>query len=338
MVVSIVQSLFLLLQKAGEMMIDKVKKTIEKFNLISKEDKILVGVSGGPDSISLLNILYQLGYNICTAHINHGIRETADNDEEFVKKFCEKRNIHCFVKRVKLKEMASGMTLEEVGRKVRYDFFYEIMNQENCTKIATAHNANDNAETVIMNIIRGSGMSGLKGIDAKRNNIIRPLIEITRREIEEYCESENLNPCHDETNDEAVYTRNKVRLELVPYIEKNINSNVINNINRMSEIISSEEEFINMQVDSAYKECILKEYEGKVVCNLKVFNKLDSVIKRRLIIKFIIKTLGNAKDIERVHIEDILKLCDNNVGGKFLTPNKNIKVTVNKGKVEYEKI
>ena len=234
-------------------MLEKIKSIIKKYDLINEEDKVLIGVSGGPDSITLLNTLYKLGYNICTAHINHGIRENADNDEKFVREFCEERNIPCFVKKVKLKELESDMTLEELGRKIRYDFFDEIMKQENCTKIATAHNANDNAETVLMNIIRGSGMSGLKGIEISRGNIIRPLLEVTRREIEEYCEKENLNPCHDESNDEAIYTRNKVRLELIPYIENNINSNVVNNINRMSEIISDEEEYINNQVDISYE-------------------------------------------------------------------------------------
>ena len=319
-------------------MLNKVKKTIEKYNLIKKDDKVLVGVSGGPDSITLLNILHELGYNLCVAHINHGIRDNAIEDENFVVDFCDKKGIPCFIKKVKLKELDLGMTLEEVGRKVRYDFFFEIMKNENCTKIATAHNANDNAETVIMNIIRGSGMSGLKGIEVSRENIIRPLLEITRKEIEEYCEKNNLNPCHDESNDEAIYTRNKVRLELLPYIEKNINTNIVNNINRMSEIISEEEEYINKLVNDAYNECIVEENFGKVVCNLKKFNKLDNVLRKRLIIKFIIKTLGNAKDIERIHVMDILKLCENNVGGKYLTPNKNIKVMVYKGNVIYEKL
>ena len=189
-----------------------------------------------------------------------------------------------------------------------------------------------------MNMIRGTGMSGLKGIDAIRDNIIRPLIECTRKDIEVHCEENLLNPRHDESNDEAIYTRNKIRLELIPYIEKNINSNFVNNINRMSEIVSEEEKFVLKQVDLAYKECILKEYEDKVVCNLKVFNKLDNVIKKRLIIKFIIKVLGNAKDIEKIHIEDILKLCSNNVGKKYIMPNKHIKVFVDKGKAEYMKI
>ncbi len=319
-------------------MLEKVKSIIKKYNLINEEDKVLIGVSGGPDSITLLNTLYKLGYNICTAHINHGIRENADNDEKFVREFCEERNIPCFVKRVKLKEIESDMTLEELGRKIRYDFFDEIMKQENCTKIATAHNANDNAETVLMNIVRGTGMSGLKGIEISRKNIIRPLLEVTRKEIEEYCEKENLNPCHDESNDEAIYTRNKIRLELIPYIENNINSNVVNNINRMSEIISDEEEYINKQVDISYKDCLIAEEDERVVCNLKKFNELENTIQKRLIIRFIGKVLGNVKDIERVHIQDILKLCKNNVGGKFLTPNKNIKVAVNKGIVEYVKL
>lgn len=333
---------------------DKVYNTIQLNNLINESDKVLVGVSGGPDSLSLLNILFELGYNICVAHVNHGIRDNANIDEEFVKNFCIEKNIPCFVKKINLKDNLDGMTLEEAGRKARYDFFYEVLQKENCSKIATAHNSNDSAETVLMNIIRGSGTNGLKGIlpivkwdisaDKCEENmthqicIIRPLIECTRKEIEEYCDENNLTPRHDESNDETIYTRNKIRLELIPYIEKNINSNIIENINRLSKIVSEQEKYISEQVELAYKECLVKETDGNVVCNLKVFNKLDSVIKKRLIVRFIIKALGNAKDIEKVHIEDILKLCENNVGGKYLTPNKNIKVSVNKSKAEYTAI
>ena len=319
------------------MLIDKIKKTIQKYNLINEDDKLLIGVSGGPDSMALLNVLHELGYNICVAHINHGIRENAINDQKYVEDFCKERNIPCFVKEVKLLEIQSGLTIEELGRVIRYEFFDEILKQEGCTKIVTAHNANDNAETVVMNMIRGTGLSGLKGIGASRENIIRPLIETTRDEIEAYCDEELLNPCHDESNDEAVYTRNKVRLEVLPYIIENINSNVINNINRMAELVALDEGYIRKNVNEAYEDCLISEEKGKVVCNLRKFNKLDEVIKRRLIIKFISKALGHAKDIEKVHIEDILKLCENNVGNKYLTPNKNIKVMINKGKVEYTK-
>ncbi len=319
-------------------MLKKVKKTIEKYDLISNTDKIVVAVSGGPDSISLLHILYELKYNICVAHINHGLRENADVDQKYVENFCKCRDIPCFVKKIKLKEIKNNMTLEEAGRKERYDFFYNIMKQEKCNKIATAHNSNDNAETVIMNVIRGSGISGLKGIEPKRGEIIRPLIEISRKEIEEYCIENDLKPRHDESNDEDVFTRNKIRLKLIPYIESNINSNVINNINRLSEIVLEEEKYIDKEVIKAYEECLILSDENKIIFNLKKFNSLDIVLRKRLIIKFIINLLGNAKDIEKVHIDDIIKLCKNNIGGKFLMPNKNIKITVIKGKIECEKL
>lgn len=321
---------------------NKIKQTIKKYNLIEKNDKVLVAVSGGPDSLSLLNVLYSLGYNLCVAHVNHGLRENANIDEKFVESFCKEKNIPCFIKKIQLKEAIEtdfkGMSTEEAGRKARYDFFEEVLREQNCTKIATAHNSNDNVETVIMNMIRGSGLSGLKGIEPARGNIIRPLIETSRKEIEEYCKENNLNPRHDESNDETMYTRNKVRLELIPYIEKNINSNVVNNITRMSKIISEEERFILDLVEDSYNKIVLKEEENAITCSLKIFNNFDLVLKRRLILKLIIKVLGNAKDIEKVHVDDIVKLCQNNVGGKFLTPNKNIKISVLQGKLKFERI
>lgn len=320
-------------------MLNKIKKTIEKYNLINEDDKILVGVSGGPDSMTLLIILHSLGYNLCVAHINHGLRENAVLDEEYVSNYCKNNNIPCFIKHLQLRENLNGMTVEEAGRKARYDFFEEICLKEKCNKIATAHNSNDNAETVIMNMIRGSGLTGLRGIEPIRGKIVRPLIEISRQEIEAFCTENNINPCHDESNDETTYTRNKIRLELIPYIQKNVNSNVISNINRMSEIIAEEERFISNLVEAAFQNILINEtLNKKVVCNLKLFNKLDIVIRKRLILKLIIKVLGNAKDIEKVHVDDIIKLCENNVGGKFLTPNKYIKVSVLSGKLTVEKI
>ena len=319
-------------------MLNKIRKTIEKYNLINEDDKILIGVSGGPDSMCLLNALQKLGYNICVAHINHGLRENAKLEEEYVRQYCQENNVPFFVKHVNIKENLNGMSVEEAGRKARYEFFYEVCEKEKCSKIATAHTSNDNAETVIMNMIRGSGIKGLRGIEPIRDDIIRPLIEITRDEIEKYCDETHLEPKHDESNDELLYTRNKVRLELIPYIEKNINTNVLNNINRMSSIVSEEENYIERQVQEAYDKCIVNFCDGLLVCNLKLFNKQDIVIRKRLVLKFIIKTLGNAKDIEKVHVDDIVKLCENNVGGKYLTPKKHIKISVNKGKIQFEKI
>ena len=321
-------------------MINKVKDFILKNNLISKKDKIVVGVSGGPDSIALLDILYRLDYDVVVCHINHGLRENANLDEKFVKKFCKDRNLKCYTKKInlKIKKNLNGMSSEEAGRKARYDFFKEVLELENANLIATAHNENDNAETVLLNLFRGSGVSGLKGILAKNNNVIRPLIECPRKEILKYCKENDLNPCHDETNDEDIYTRNKIRLKLIPYIEKNINSNVIEAISRTSKIIEEQEDFVNIELDKAYNDIVLSSDYNCITFSLKKFNNLHAMIRKRLVLKAISAVLGTAKDIEKVHIDDIVKMCKNNVGGKYLTPNKNIKVSISNHKIHFEKI
>ena len=207
---------------------EKILKTIQTYNLIENSDKIVVGVSGGPDSITLLNVLLTIkkekiiNFNMVVCHVNHQIRKEAVEDAEYVSKFCSENNIPCFVKKINVEKIAKDEKIgtEEAGRKIRYEFFQEIAQQTNSNKIATAHTANDNAETVLMNIIRGSGIKGLKGIEAKRNNIIRPLIECTRAEIEEYCKKHTLNPRIDKTNFQNIYTRNKVRNLLIPYIKE----------------------------------------------------------------------------------------------------------------------
>ena len=197
---------------------DEIKKTIKENSLINSNEKVVIGVSGGPDSMCLLNVLNKLKnemqFEIVVAHINHMIRKEADLETEYVKRYCKKNNIECFVKKVDViqKAFKDKIGTEEAGRKVRYDFFEEVRRKTNANKIATAHNANDNAETILMNLMRGSGISGLKGIEFIRNNIIiRPLLSCNRTEIEEYCNKEALNPKFDVSNKENDYTRNKIR-------------------------------------------------------------------------------------------------------------------------------
>ena len=337
------------------MLEQKILKTIKKYELIKNGDNIVVGVSGGPDSMALLNALINirknsnLKFDITVAHINHMIRIEAEEETKYVQNFCSKNNIKCFIKKEKVEEIAKTEKIgtEEAGRKVRYSFFDEVLKQVNANKIATAHNANDNAETVLMNIIRGSGTSGLKGIEPIRENkYIRALIECTRAEIEEYCEKQNLAPKIDKSNMENIYTRNKVRNLLIPYIKENFNPNIITSLNRLSSLAASENEFIQKKVEESYKEVLIKEMLGnkdlevkkEIIIDLKKFNKLDLVIKNRLMLYTISRVLGASKNIEKVHIEDLVKLCSNNIGNKYLTPNKNIKVMVNNGKVYFEQL
>ena len=219
------------------MLKENVLKTIKKYNLINNGDKIIIGVSGGPDSICLLHVLNSLkkDFNIelFVAHVNHMIREVADIETEYVQTFCKEIDVPCFVKKVNVQKIAkqNKKGTEEVGRDERYLFFNEVLEQTNANRIATAHNSNDKAETVILNIVRGSGISGLKGIEANRDNkYIRPLIETSRNEIEKYCKENSLSPKYDESNNENIYSRNKVRNELIPYIKKEYKSNEYINI------------------------------------------------------------------------------------------------------------
>lgn len=322
------------------MLEDKVLNTIKRYEQIKSGDTIVVGVSGGPDSICLLNVLKnlqnELKINIVVAHINHMIRKEADSETVFVQDFCEQRDIKCFVKKADVLQIAKEKKLgtEEVGRKIRYDFFEEVKNIVGGNKIATAHNANDNAETVLMNFLRGSGSTGLKGIEPIRDNkLIRPIIECTRQEIEQYCNEKGLNPKYDKTNQENIYTRNKIRNMLIPYIQDNFNPNIIETINRMSNLIATDEMYFKSIVKQSYKETFISRTEKEIILDLKKFNVLEKVIKSRLIIYTINELLGTTNGIEKIHIEDVIKLCKNNIGNKYLTPNKNIKIMIKNKKI-----
>ena len=321
---------------------EKVFNTIKKYNLIKNDDKIVLGVSGGPDSISMLNILKEIKnektikFDIVVAHINHLIRKEAIDDEEYVKEYCEKNNIEFFIKRIDVLKIANDKKIgtEEAGRKVRYDFFREIMEKTNSNKIGIAHNKNDKIETIIMHLLRGSGLSGLKGIEPIRNNLyIRPLIECERQEIEQYCEENNLKPRIDKTNFENEYTRNKIRNIVIPYIKKEFNPNIIDTINRFSEVISEENEFLNEITDVEYNKLLISKNKKEITLKLKEFNLQKTVIKKRLILYTIKQLTGSTQGIEKIHIQDIIKLCSNNIGNKFLTPNKRIKVLIKDKKI-----
>ena len=318
----------------------KVIQTIQKNHLIETGDKVIIGVSGGPDSICLLHILNEikeiLGITLYVAHVNHKIRKNANLDEQYVQEFCKKINIPFFAKQIDVQKIAkqNKIGLEEAGRKARYDFFEEVFEKTKANKIATAHTANDNAETVIMHFIRGTGLNGLKGIEKTRQNkYIRPLIECTREEVEEYCEKNNLNPRIDETNEENIYTRNKIRNICIPYIKNEFNQNIVKTINRLAEIVTEEDEYLQNQTEKIYHELCEKENKTLIVLNLKKFNQEHLVIKRRILLYTINKVLGNTNGIEKKNIEDVLRLCKRNIGNKYLYPNKNIKIAIQNKKI-----
>ena len=330
------------------MLKNKVLNTIEEYGLIDTGDKIVVGVSGGPDSMCLLNILNELkeflGIEIFVAHVNHMIREEADEETAYVQDFCDKNGIQCFVKKVDvlLKAKDDKVGTEEAGRTVRYDFFEEVLKKVNANKIATAHNSNDNAETVLMNIMRGCGTSGLKGIEPIRDGkFIRPIIECERHEIESYCTEYKLDPKIDKSNFENIYTRNKIRNILIPELKDKFNPNIIQALNNLSKMSRLENEFLQNESTRIFEEELKLTEQSKrnaVILDLKKFNKLNKAIQGRIVMQGIKSVLGSTQGIEKVHVDDILKMCEKNVGNKYLTPNKNIKVSIEKGKIIFEKM
>lgn len=322
---------------------EKVLETIKKYNLIEDGDRLVVAVSGGPDSITMLDILNEIRnekvikFEISVAHINHMIREEAKSDELYVKKYCEEKNIDFYSKSIDVLKLANNNKTgtEEMGRIVRYKFFDEVLTKTGSNKVSIAHNKNDKAETIIMNMLRGSGISGLKGIEPKRGKYIRPLIECERYEIENYCKEKNLNPRIDKTNFDNTYTRNKIRNIVIPYIKEEFNPNIVNTLNRLSELVIEEEDYIENKVRKAYETLLIKEDKKEIILDLKRFNEKEKVIKSRLLLYTITRLLGNCQGIGKVHIEDIIKLCSNNIGNKFLTPNKNIKILVKNHKIYF---
>lgn len=341
-----------------EKVLNEIVETINKYNLINPNDKVVLGVSGGPDSICLLHVLNvlrdKLNFDLIVAHVNHMIREEADGETKYVEEMCKTMGVQCFVKRFDVIKLAKEDKIgtEEEGRKLRYDFFEEVLKLTGANKIATAHNANDNAETVLMNIFRGTGVSGLKGIVPIRDNkFIRPLIECERADIEAYCEKHRLDPKIDKSNFENVYTRNKIRNIVIPELKEMFNPNIITAINKLSDIAAQEEQFIETYIQKLIDEKLYIEPNEKVleelkledssefiIINLKEFNKLDDFTKSRVIIEVTQKIVGSIQGIEKVNVEEIIKLCSKNVGNKFLTPNKKLKVYVNRNKAAFIKI
>ena len=184
-----------------------------------------------------------------------------------------------------------------------------------------------------MNILRGTGIIGLKGIEVKRDKYIRPLIECEREEIEDYCKKQKLNPRIDKSNFDNIYTRNKIRNLVIPYIKKEFNYNIVNTLNRLSEIVTEEDEYIENRVKKTYESLLIKENKNEIILDLKKFNLQEKVIKSRVILYTITRLFGSSNGIERIHIQDIIQLCSNNIGNKYLTPNKNTKVFVKNHKI-----
>lgn len=287
------------------MLIDTVRQTIMSHNLIQQGDYIVLGLSGGPDSVCLFHVLMRLAaeyeLTIHPVHINHKFRPgAAEQDQQYVEDLCAKAGLSCHTFVVDVNALAAerGMTSEEAGRQVRYDAFYQVAEevakkvedkaaqallagvQPGCSgagaqhdpspapgvRIAVAQNANDQAETILHRILRGTGTDGLSGIAYKRYErgipVIRPLLDVPRTEIEAYCSENGLDPVTDHTNNEPIYTRNKIRLELLPMLEK-YNENIVGTLTRLGRIAAADKEYLWKETERAFEQLQLTAESAK---------------------------------------------------------------------------
>lgn len=261
---------------------NKIKQTIIAFDMISKGDTVICALSGGADSVCLLHNLKEisdeLGFRLCACHINHNLRgNESDADEKYVRSLCERLEIELFVYSVDVTgTLAKHQSVEERARELRYEVFEELSRKLGA-KIATAHNLGDTAETVILNMIRGTGLKGLCGIPPVRDYLIRPLLSCERKEIEAYCKENSLEYVTDKTNFSTDYSRNKVRLELIPKLVE-MNPSFLGGISRMTQ---------NLIEDSSYLEAIAAKekknaaYEDAYRCDS--LTSLDDCILHRVI-------------------------------------------------------
>ena len=288
---------------------NKALNTVKKYNMLTQNDTVIVGLSGGADSVALLHFLVSLreefNLTVHACHINHMLRgDEADRDENFVKKLCEENNIELHILHADVHSQALERKIgtEQCGREIRYDFFEKTAEKFNA-KIATAHTASDNAETVIFNMTRGCGIKGLGGIPPIRGRIIRPLIEITRSEIEEYCKKNHYDYVTDSTNLERDYTRNKIRLDVIPVL-KNINPSFEDVIARMSLHMRENEKFI-----SEYADKMLESAKTTNGYKTDILSKLDDTI-----LSATITTLLRKYDVipESRHIQLVKNIIYNN--------------------------
>lgn len=251
-----------------------VIKAVDDYNMLENGDTVIVALSGGADSVSLLNILISLKENysisLKAVHLNHNLRgEESLRDEKFVRKICREKDVELFVKSLNIKEIASQkkISTELAGRNERYKYFEEL-SEKYGAKIATAHTADDNAETVIFNLMRGTGLNGICGIKPVRGNIIRPLIYLSREEIEEFCRENSLEYVTDSTNLSDDYTRNKIRHSIIPLM-RDFNPNFISAITDETRIFNDINSYIELKADEAIKNCACENgYDCKALKSL----------------------------------------------------------------------
>lgn len=331
----------------GRQLEEKVAAYIEKNHMIKAGDKILTGLSGGADSVCLFYMLLSLrkrfDFSFEAVHVNHMLRRTAGRDEDFVAEICSKEGICLHREQVDVTALAKkeGMTLEEAGRKARYEIFRRLASERGAVSIGVAHHANDQAETILFHLCRGSGIEGLAGMRPVRGEIIRPLLCLERAEIEEYLRIHDISYVTDETNEDNAYSRNRLRNCILPELDETICHGTISHIARTGEVVSEAFDYLEGQIQKAFESC----REGKVgdeaqYHSLKLLTQplqsLHPYLQKEVIRLAVYSVSGSKKDISEVHVRGVLNLLAAQTGSQCHLPYQ-IRVSKSYHRLIFEK-
>lgn len=298
----------------------QIREYMKQNHMAEPGDGVLAAVSGGADSVCLLFVLKaledSLGIRVATFHLNHGLRgEEADHDEAYVRKLCERLQIPLKVVREDVAGYAKerGISEEEAGRILRYKWLEKTAEEFDCRRIATAHHKDDQTETVLMNLLRGSGLRGLGGIRPVREfsgerTLIRPLLCMNRQEIEAYLLEERESWCEDSTNRELIYARNKVRNVLIPWLRENVNDRAEEHILKTAAFASQADEYFSLQAEKLLGDGFGEKTNLVVEIDTEIFDSQPDIMKSYLVRAMIARVTGNAKDISARHIEAVSAL------------------------------
>ncbi|WP_213818503.1 tRNA lysidine(34) synthetase TilS [Garciella nitratireducens] len=296
---------------------EKVLRYIEKNHMIEKEEGILVAVSGGPDSICLLHILKWIkefySLHLVVVHVNHMLRgENACKDERYVQEVCESWKIPCYIYRADIKKLSQEerLSIEEAGRKARYEYFFYMKEKLQLQKIALGQHGDDNAETILMRILRGTGPKGLSGISPyRKDGVIRPLLCCSRDEIVEYCNFYGLFPRIDTSNLKPIYFRNKIRLELIPYLEQ-YNRNLKLHLRNLGEMMREQQEYIDNEMEKLWRKNA-KIDNDSVIFFYDFFKYSSTFVQKEMLKKSISWIKSNLKEISFVHMQSFVEMIKN---------------------------
>ena len=321
--------------------VNKIKQTVKRSDLISPGDKVIIGVSGGPDSLALLYIMNsiknELGLTLYIAHLNHMIRKQSKADLHFVKNASKKLNLKFVSDEVNVAKLAKKGSIEEVAREARLKFFFKAAKKFKASKIALGHTRDDQAETVLMRILRGSGLCGLRGIVPKRNingfTIIRPLIDLDRKQIDRFLKKIKVRPQIDSSNLQDIYFRNKLRNRLIPLLQKDYNSNIKEILTSMAENVGLDYEYLYDVSSSLLNEVSSKCKGSKITISLVKFRRCHPALQRMIVRLSIQEISGSTRRLNFKHWKELEDLVYRRPSGSVVDLPRQIKAQKDRGQI-----